>query len=236
MTTTVVHPSIGEVTIAVSRRSRRISISVRPPGRVRLSMPVGVSVKEGMRFLESKREWIMEAQQKMAAKGTAEPISMPYSTRSHTLRLDPADTDRITVRVAAGEIKVRYPIEINYTEPTVQQAITKGIEEAWRVEAKQLLPSRTAELALRHGFRHGTVSVRNTRSRWGSCSARNDISLSIRLMKLPDYLIDYIILHELCHTIHKNHGADFHALLDKVCGGQHKQLRREIKKHSINIQ
>jgi len=77
----------------------------------------------------------------------------------------------------------------------------------------------------------GKVRIRNTVSKWGSCSTRNDISLSLHLMRLPDRLIDYIILHELCHTVHHNHGPQFHALLDRLTGGNHAELQREIRQY-----
>ena len=115
---------------------------------------------------------------------------------------------------------------------THQDAIRKGIEQAWRTEAQADLPQRTARLAGQLGFRCGAVTVRNARTRWGSCSARDDISLSIHLMKLPDELIDYVIIHELCHTIHKNHGPKFHKLLDRLTGGHHLELRRRLKTYS----
>ncbi len=230
MTTEINHPVIGPVTVCKSRRARRISISVRPPDRVRLSIPYGVSVGDAMAFLGSRAQWIEEAKRKVAAKVKPEPvIGMPYRTRGHELALDPAPTDKIQVTVQGGRIHVKYPIDQPYTSEPVQQAIKRGIETAWRIEAAEVLPGRVAALAAQHGFKYRSVTVRNTRSRWGSCSARDDLSLSIRLMQLPDQLIDYIVLHELCHTVQKNHGPKFHALLDRVTGGRHAQLRRQIK-------
>ena len=104
--------------------------------------------------------------------------------------------------------------------------------EAWRIEAQSYLPTRIHQIAQQLGLKYGTVTIRNSRSRWGSCSVRNDISLSLHLMKLPDALIDYVIIHELCHTIHKNHGPRFHQLLDRLTGGQDRTLRRQLKAYS----
>lgn len=240
--TEIDHPLIGTVTVGKSRRARRISISVRPPGVVRLSLPYGVSVEEGMRFLESKTQWIARAKEKIGQKAPApEPIGMPYSTRNHDLWLVPASTTRIAARLSPaqegrGRIAVTYPADRHYTDPEVQQVILKGIDLALRAEACEILPTRVENLAAAHGFRYRSVTPRNTRTRWGSCSARNDISLSIKLMKLPDHLVDYIILHELCHTVHKNHGPRFHELLDRVTGHRHAALRRELHTHSPSEQ
>ena len=87
-----------------------------------------------------------------------------------------------------------------------------------RIEAKSVLIPRTHQLARAHGLSCNKVSVRNAKTRWGSCSSENNISLNIQLMRLPFELIDYVILHELAHTIHKNHGPNFWRLLDKISG------------------
>lgn len=225
----VAHPVLGEVTVARNPSARRISVSVRPPGAVRLTLPAAVSVQEGMRFLESKQEWIEAARERVRRKSTPVVISPPYSTRSHTLELREADIANIRVRIAEGRITVTHPQRLPHTDESVQGAIKKGIEEAWRIEAKEFLPQRTAGIARTLGLRCNSVTVRNTVSKWGSCSPRNDISLSIHLMRLPDTLIDYIIIHELCHTVHKNHGPQFHALLNTHTAGQHPHLRKQLR-------
>lgn len=231
MTSTINHPLLGEITVSKTRRARRITLSVRPPGKVRLSVPWWVSTKEALRFADTKAEWVQAALARYAAQNPAEVIEMPYSTRHHHLELCPANTDTVTVRIKETVIRVSYPLEKNFRDESIQTAIKKGIEEAWRAEAKSYLPQQVAALAREHGFMAGTVSVRNTVSKWGSCSVRNDISLSLHLMRLPDHLIDYVILHELCHTVHKNHGPQFHKLLEEHTDGRHKILNKELRKY-----
>ncbi|MDD3108057.1 MAG: M48 family metallopeptidase, partial [Alistipes sp.] len=94
------------------------------------------------------------------------------------------------------------------------------------------LPPRVRQLCRTFGFRCGEVTIRNTRTRWGSCSADDNLSLSLHLMKLPDELTDYILLHELCHTRHKNHGPAFYALLNQVTSGRHPQLLKALKAYT----
>ena len=228
----VQHPVLGEITVNPSIRARRLSISVRPGGEVRLTIPRRMSAQEALRFLEEKRDWVLRARARMAERCRPQLIVPPYATRTHRLSLEPVAGTEMRVRVSDGRIGVRYPSELTPEDDRVQEAIRRGIEEAWRIEAKAYLPGRVAELARQTGLRCGRVTIRNARTRWGSCSVNNDISLSLHLMKLPDPLIDYIILHELCHTRHKNHGPRFHALLDKVCQGRHLVLRRQLKAYS----
>ena len=84
-------------------------------------------------------------------------------------------------------------------------------------------------LARCHGFTYNKVFVKNQRTLWGSCSAANNINLNVSLLGLPDELRDYVILHELVHTRHKNHGRAFWTALNRLVGdgkGLQKRLRR----------
>lgn len=104
-----------------------------------------------------------------------------------------------------------------------------------RAQAKQFLPSRVGVLAKRFGFSYNKVTVKDIRSRWGSCSSLNNLNFSIYLMDLPDDLVDYVILHELCHTVHRNHGAHFWELLDKCTGGKARELSARMDTHSMRM-
>lgn len=95
---------------------------------------------------------------------------------------------------------------------------------------RKALNSRLAELAVTHGFKHGRVSIRNQKSRWGSCSAQNNISLNQKLYFLPDHLRDYVLIHELAHTKEKNHSQAFWGILFEIIGKTHTiSRRRELK-------
>ncbi len=184
MKSTLHHPTLGEVTLSRTRRARRITLSVRPSGEVRLSFPPYIAERQALEFLESKQEWIFRAKAKYAAR-PAQPS------------LSAEDIERL------------------------------------RAEAKAYLPARTKELARLCGLRYGKVTIRAARSKWGSCTAQNNISLSLFLMTLPPHLRDYVIIHELCHTVHHNHSDKFHALVDRLLGGQEKALARELRGYSI---
>ena len=88
--------------------------------------------------------------------------------------------------------------------------------EAWRRKAKAELPPRLAELAARHGFTYNRVTIKHNATNWGSCSAKSNINLNLNIVRLPKVLQDYVLLHELCHLKHQNHGHAFHLLLEHV--------------------
>lgn len=100
-----------------------------------------------------------------------------------------------------------------------------------RKKAKEYLPKRIEFLAKQHGFSYGKLSFRNQKTRWGSCSGTDNISLNITLVTMPPELIDYVILHELTHTIEKNHSKAFWSKLEQVCPDC-KKLRKKLHSYT----
>lgn len=106
--------------------------------------------------------------------------------------------------------------------------------ERMREKARALLEPKLREAAARHGFGFkGRVAIKNNVTNWGSCSSKGNINLNMRLILLPEHLQDYVILHELCHLRHQNHGPQFHALLDSLLGGRERSLSGELREWRI---
>jgi predicted metal-dependent hydrolase len=102
-----------------------------------------------------------------------------------------------------------------------------------RNKARGYVPETIARLAKEHGFGYTSLRISSAHTRWGSCSGKNGISISLFIMLLPEHLREFIILHELCHTRHHNHSAAFHALLDSCVGGKEKLFNKELKSYHI---
>lgn len=88
--------------------------------------------------------------------------------------------------------------------------------KALRQKAATELPPRLAELASRYGFTYNRVAIKHNASNWGSCSSKSNINLNLNIVRLPKILQDYVLLHELCHLRHQDHGHAFHLLLEHV--------------------
>lgn len=88
--------------------------------------------------------------------------------------------------------------------------------DAMRRQAKAQLPGRLAELATRYGFTYNRVAIKHNASNWGSCSTKGNINLNLNIVRLPKVLQDYVLIHELCHLRHPDHGHGFHLLLEHL--------------------
>ncbi len=236
--TTFEHPRLGLVTLNRSLKATRISLSVDGKANVKLTIPYDYDKSQGIKFLDTKIDWILGAMQRAEKRNVERNkiIEPPFSTKFHTLRLEPQQRSNVGIVVSDNEIIVNYPSNLDYQSPSIQAIITQAIEKVCRAEAQDYLPKRVEQLAQycrqkepRYSWQHGKVSVRKARTRWGSCAANNNLSLNISLMLLPDRLIDYIILHELTHIVHKNHSSDFHTLLDRLLMGNEAALNKELR-------
>lgn len=103
------------------------------------------------------------------------------------------------------------------------------------IDGQNQLFQRLEALANQHGFHYRRASFRNQKTRWGSCSSQNNINLNIHLLTLPAHLQDYILLHELVHTEHKNHSKAFWARLDKVLDGKARQYNKEMRNYRTGV-
>jgi predicted metal-dependent hydrolase len=112
--------------------------------------------------------------------------------------------------------------------------LTKHYQQHKKI-ADKVIKENVTFFANLYGVQVKRVAIRNQRTRWGSCSREKSINLSYYLMLLPPHLVDYVILHELCHTKEMNHGDKFWKWMDKVTDGQSKALRRELKTFNMPV-
>jgi predicted metal-dependent hydrolase len=221
---------IGEVLFTLSQRSRRLRITIKTANDIVISMPQGFPMNEAIRFVESKADWIHKQQKKLNAGLTKFSPETCFKTKFHTLSVHQVQTARLFNRAGNGRIQIFIPEHVPHDHPRIQDFIQKTLIQVMRYEAKIYLPKRLQELAEKHGFRYQDVTIKNTKTRWGSCSGVNNINLNLHLMRLPDPLIDYVLLHELVHTVEKNHGPGFWRKLEQCYPGA-RQADREMQKY-----
>jgi predicted metal-dependent hydrolase len=218
---------IGSQTIPIqfarNRRARHYIIRVQPDGSVRATVPRVGSIKEARAFAERNLDWILKQIQKRHENPTR-----------------PTAWQQGTVILYRGE-KVQLVVSPNHDGRLVQfgdQALhvrqadnlRPPIERHLHGLATKELTARTLALARQHTLKVNRVTIRNQRSRWGSCSRRGTISLNWRLIQMPDPVRDYIILHELAHTREHNHSRRFWRLVEQLYPN-HEEAKAWIRQH-----
>lgn len=223
------HPELGTISISVNHRARRIIMRAVENG-IRVTVPPYATYREIERALAIHGDKLKEIQTRKV-----NIIDPQYRKGDGKFRIEIQEykADMFMWVHNEGTATLMCPEDTDYNskQAWLRKAITNIIYE----EAKRSLPQRLEQLAQKHGFKYSNCSVRNSHSRWGSCSGRGNISLSIYLVLLTDELIDYVLLHELCHTIEMNHSERFWALLDKVCGSSSREIRQKLKKQTPDI-
>lgn len=148
-------------------------------------------------------------------------------SRSISIRVHPVRGVRVSVprlvpyaaAIAFFKMKRGWVLEVMARQKErfkdVKVASPSELEDLRR-RAKAELPVRLAELASRYGFVYNRVAIKHNSTNWGSCSSKNNINLNLNIVRLPSVLRDYILLHELCHLRHHDHGEGFHLLLEHV--------------------
>ena len=228
------HPKLGIIRLQRRVGCKRISISVGRSGRISVTHPWYVSRRAALAFVEQKAEWIMSARQRVQQAVKPSLIGEGYRTRSHTLRVD-CNAPKCGYMISNSEVLVCLVSDVAADSEQGQQVIRTALTEALRAEAHKVLPEMVERLARQHGLSYNGITIKNIRSKWGSCSAVNHLNFSLYLMLLPNELVEMVVLHELCHTVHKNHSAEFHTLLNSLLGGRERELNLALRKYRTSL-
>ena len=229
---TIIDEEFGVITLRRSAQASHVRIRVAPDGRLRASLPLYAPVFLVKRLLKNSREELRE----MLAEQHSETVFEHGMTigKSHSLIVRPTTVKAVTATRHGQQIIVSLPTDTALNEPSAARIVRDKVIEALRIEAKSYLPKRLAFLAEKYGFSYTKVRFSHASGRWGSCSSNGTISLNIALMKLPFELIDYVLIHELSHTIQMNHSDKFWKLVS-VGDPEYKNHRRALKNENPSI-
>ena len=204
---------IGSVKVYKRKGSQSLRLSVQPDGGIRVTIPTWAPYASGVNFAKSRRSWI---EQHRTPPRQSLRTGKAIGKAHRLLFLRSLEAKKITSRVRQTEVVISYPAILEYTDDAVQATARKASIRALKAEAEHLLPQRLADLASKHGFSYRSVSVKQLKTRWGSCDQDQNIILNLFLMQLPWHLIDYVLLHELTHTRVMRHGPPFWAAMSTV--------------------
>lgn len=151
------------------------------------------------------------------------------------LRFEQKEVSYVRAEMDETGIVCYYQSARLFADADIQAWITKTLEAFARKRVKERLVPRLLEMAAKRGLTVNAVKVSSAKGRWGSCSSRGSINLSLYLVLLPRHLQDYVLQHELTHLLEMNHSPRFWSRLDEVCGGKARTLRREMRKYNTSF-
>ena len=191
------------------RRARRYILRVRPDGTLRVTVPRGGSRRKAEQFVHKHQRWISRERDRVRT----EHAPREWADGSEILLR--GDAVRITVEPRGDAMTVRYGDRALAIDAA--QSVRPAVEDDLKQLARTELVLRLQELAAAHDLEPGSVSIRNQRSRWGSCARNGNIALNFRLVQMPADVRDYVLLHELMHIRQQNHSRRFWKLVESVC-------------------
>lgn len=223
---------LGTIVFRRNLRAKRLSVRIHPR-KLEVNIPKGLSEKDGLKFVNSVREKLLKKQNLAEKKSILITENAPLQTLTFLVQVKKTPRKDIFSSLKSGVLWIEYPDQLDEKDEKTQLYFWNSINYFLRKEAKRILPYRTQQLAEKYDFNFSEVKIQSSKSRWGSCNSKKTINLSFFLLLLPQHLIDYVILHELCHTKEMNHSPKFWAWMDKVTEGKAKELRNELKGYMI---
>jgi predicted metal-dependent hydrolase len=204
-----------------NNRSKRYILRLKPDGTARVTIPRGGSQTKARQFTLKNVDWLRRQVTRIAARPVGSPawhVGTEILFRGDAVKIDAEDSS--SIKIADQTISVTQ----------IHQDHRHQIERYLRRLAAVELPPRVLHFAQWHGLKVQRVSVRNQKSRWGSCSRRGTISLNWRLIQAPAFVADYIVLHELMHLRQMNHSPKFWQEVENVCP-DYREAERWLKGH-----
>lgn len=207
-----------------STKARNYRLTLRRDGTAVATIPARGSQRGAEQFVAQHTEWLERARSRQARRPRAAEV---WVVGTHVLWRGELTEIRIASEGERPQVCLAADV---FRVPGFGGDLRPTLEAHFARRAKVELPARTWELAAITGMEVMLVSVRNQRSRWGSCSANGTISLNWRLVQTPDFVRDYIIYHELMHLREMNHSARFWARVEEVCPGW-REAERWLKRN-----
>jgi predicted metal-dependent hydrolase len=188
------------------RRARRYILRMRPDGSLRVTVPRGGSRREAEQFVQRQERWIKGERRRMLVE------HCPREWQHGSEILLNGEPVRIAVQSGGDETIIAYA---NRQIVTASEAhVRSAIEDDLRALARADLTARVQQLADQHGLQVDAVSIRDQRTRWGSCAPNGRIALNFRLVQMPPDVRDYVLVHELMHLKQQNHSRRFWRLVE----------------------
>ncbi len=234
---------IGELSYSI-RRSSRINATriVVKADKIEVVAPPKMPERQIKAFVAQQQDWInaallrvteqTQAIPKLAPANYAQGVHIPYLGQQLVLQIEPVNGSRLHIRHTDNAVlQVYLPVSMAAQgSELIRLALTRWMKLQARQHAERLI----AQHAPRFGLIPRSLRIKTQKSRWGSCGPDNDINLNWLLMLTPPQVLEYVVVHELCHIRHKNHSAEFWSLVAQHLP-EYQQQRRWLKQHGSSV-
>lgn len=222
-------------------RSKRktIAIKISLDNGIEVRAPLKASKEDIMKVIKDNEGWIRKTYEKIK-KEASKAIDLKYETGEKIYffgkEIEIEVKEGLKCTISFNGEKFLFKMESDVLQvPHKREQMGRELYIAYlRQAGKKYLELRTRQLAARYGFKVNTITIKNIKSRWGSCSTKNNINLNLRLMMADKKVIDYVIMHELCHTIEMNHSQNFWKLVESIIP-DYKQSERCLKEMALKF-
>ena len=220
--------------VRVSARARNIRLVIRPETGLEIVLPRGASAARAEQALHEKAAWIVRTLDRVVAETASEPAPLttgsilPFAGRHLCLALQSgAPVGRFRATLDADTLRLT-------TADTSQETVRAALVAWYRKQARVVIVERLALWNMHYRFAFGRVSIKEQKSRWGSCSRQGNLNFNWRLLLAPLPVLDYVVIHELAHLKELNHSPRFWAIVAQTCP-EYAARRRWLRQHGRDL-
>jgi len=227
---------LGTIGVRMNKRARNFVFRYIDDQLVCTS-PVPFSETSLRKAIEELRPRLQKMKERSDSRQTSKCFDANTRINADEFRFwtEEAPVSSMRTHQRKGELVCYYPKGQDWGDIRIQKWLKGVVEESLRQHARVLLIPRLRAMASARGLYVEQVKIHKTKGRWGSCSSKKNINISLYLMLLPRHLQDYVMQHEMTHLVEMNHGPRFWALLDTVCDNRSLALRNELKRYDTSI-
>lgn len=218
-----------------SKRAKYLRLKLSHTGELSVVVPQGISLKRASSFVESQVNWLESKLPQLQLSehneySKPDVLDLQYLGESWSIEYFPdesADSIRLNPDTSSRQLTCLGSVDD-------KELLKKTIGLWLKSKAESVIPHRLSELAEIHGFHYRRVTIRGQKTRWGSCSSQKNINLNYKLLFLPAPMVDYVLIHELCHTLEMNHSKRFWELVAD-CDPNFKQHDKSLNDYARAI-
>lgn len=219
---------LGEVGFYKHHNANTIKIRING-SEVKVTLPTWVPYRVASDYVQKRSTWILANRKPIYFIKDGDTVG-----RGLKLSLLKSNSSRILTKLTSDKLIIKLPSHLNLNSPEIQTKINRQIKKAVQSQAYDLLLPYVRKVAKQANFEVGSIEVKDLKSRWGSCTSKNDLAFSLYLIQLPWHCVNYVVVHELAHTIHHNHSLNFWKLVARY-EPNYKAIRLEMKHYSPQL-